>query len=239
MTPESSPECLREIPFSVAMSEKAAEIPRFDDALNHCADHAAGEGILLSDALERIGPNSFCFAAIILAVPFIQPVPLGPLTVICGATFIALGWQMARGRHMPALPKSAGALRIQGKFWLGVISFTRRILAICRRFSRERFNHWVEGERGRRTVGWLIFVGGALLAMPMANLPLNNFFPALMIFFAALAWIERDGLMVILSLVWGVFTILYFAAVAAAIWFLGSKAIDWLIPSAKAAAQVS
>ena len=61
----------------------------------------------------------------------------------------------------------------------------------------------MEGKRGRRLVGGLILVGGALLAMPMANLPLNNFFPALMIFFAALAWIERDGLMVILSLAWG------------------------------------
>lgn len=219
------------------MSDYRPHVPGFDDALNHCAHHAAGDGILLSEALEHIGPNAFCFASILLAVPFIQPVPLGPLTVICGATFMALGWQMARGHHKPALPKSAGGLRIQGKFWLGVIGFTRRILSLTRRFSRERFGHWVEGERGRRTVGWLILIGGALLAMPMANLPLNNFFPALMIFFAALAWIERDGLLVIISLAWGGMTILYFAAVGVALWFLGSKAIDWLIPSASAAAQ--
>lgn len=216
------------------MPENSIHISGFDDALTHCADHAAGEGILLSDALDRIGPNAFCFASILLAVPFIQPVPLGPLTMICGATFIALGWQMARGHHRPSLPKSAGALRIQGKFWLGVISLTRRILSFSRRFSRERCGNWVDGERGRRTVGWLIFAGGALLAMPMANLPLNNFFPALMIFFAALAWIERDGLLVILSVAWGGVTVLYFAAVAAALWFLGAKAFDWLIPSAVA-----
>jgi hypothetical protein len=220
------------------MSETSAHIPHIDDALTHCADHAAGEGILLSDALEKIGPNGFCFASILLAVPFIQPVPLGPLTVICGATFIALGWQMVRGRNVPALPKSARGLRIQGKFWLGVISFTRRILAFCRRFSRERRGHWVEGERGRRTVGWLILVGGVLLAIPVANLPLNNFFPALMIFFAALAWIERDGLLVILSLAWGGVTILYFAAVAAALWFLGAQAIDWMLPSAVATSTI-
>lgn len=216
------------------MSENTGHISGFDEALTHCADHAAGEGILLSDALEKIGPNAFCFASILLAVPFIQPVPLGPLTTICGATFIVLGWQMARGHHKPVLPKSAGGLRIHGKFWLGVIAFTRRLLAFTRKFSRERSGHWVEGERGRRTVGWLIFTGGALLAMPMANLPLNNFFPALMIFSAALAWLERDGLMVIISVVWGGLTILYFAAVGAVLWFFGSKALDWLIPSAAA-----
>jgi len=56
-----------------------------------------------------------------------------------------------------------------------------------------------------------------------------------MIFFAALAWIERDGLMVILSLAWGGLTVLYFAAVGAALWFFGAKAIDWMMPAATAA----
>ena len=69
----------------------------------------------------------------------------------------------------------------------------------------------------------------------MANLPLNNFFPALMIFFAALAWIERDSLMIIISVAWGGVTILYFAVVAAAFWFFGAKALQFLLPSAVAA----
>jgi hypothetical protein len=206
-----------------------------DHVLSDCADRAAGEGILLSDTLDQIGPNGFCFASILLAIPFIQPIPLGPLTMICGVTFIALGWQMACGKNSPAVPKSAGRLRIHGQFWVGVISFTRRVLSFCRRFTRERLQHWVEGRRGQKIVGSLILAGGALLAMPMANLPLNNFFPALMIFFAALAWIERDGLMVILSLAWGGVTVLYFAAVGAALWFFGTKAIDWFTPAAVAA----
>ena len=84
----------------------SAEPPRpagIDEVLNDCANRAAGEGILLSDALEQIGPNGFCFASMLLAVPFIQPLPLGPLTTICGVTFMALGWQMARGRNSPQL----------------------------------------------------------------------------------------------------------------------------------------
>ena len=230
-----SRECLREIPHFAAMSSDSPEARNIHHILDDCADRAAGEGILLSEALERIGPYGFCFASILLAVPFIQPLPLGPLTVVCGATFIALGWQMARGKNSPALPKSAGGLRIHGQFWIGVIALTRRILSFSQRFTRERLQNWVAGKRGQKTVGCLILAGGALLAMPMANLPLNNFFPALMIFFAALAWIERDGLMVILSLAWGGVTILYFAAVAAALWFFGAKALDWLTPTAIAA----
>ena len=144
-----------------------------DLALDHCTEHARGEGIALSEAITCIGSNSFCFAAFLLAVPFVQPVPLGPLTVICGASFIS-------------------------------------------------------GDRGQRLVGWLILIGGALLAIPVANLPLNNFFPALMIIFACLGWLERDGLMILVSIAWGVVTIIYFALVTLALVFFGKQVLEWL-----------
>jgi hypothetical protein len=201
---------------------------RIDAALDHCAEHARGEGIQLSDVISRIGSNSFCFAAFLLAVPFVQPLPLGPLTMICGATFVALGWQMVRGKSRPELPKAAGALRIQGKFWLAVLGFSRKLLKFCRVFTRERLESWISGDRGQRLVGWLILVGGALLAIPVANLPLNNFFPALMIIFACLGWLERDGLMILVSLAWGVVTIIYFALVTLALIFFGKQVFEWL-----------
>jgi hypothetical protein len=201
---------------------------RLDSALDHCAEHARGEGIQLSEVISRIGSNSFCFAAFLLAVPFVQPLPLGPLTMICGATFMALGWQMVRGKSRPELPKAAGELRIQGKFWLAVLGFSRKLLKFCRIFTRERLESWISGDRGQRLVGWLIFVGGALLAIPLANLPLNNFFPALMIVFACLGWLERDGLMILVSLAWGVVTIIYFALVTLALIFFGKQVFEWL-----------
>jgi hypothetical protein len=201
---------------------------RIDVALDHCAEHARGEGIQLSDVIARIGSNSFCFAAFLLAVPFVQPLPLGPLTMICGATFVVLGWQMVRGKSRPELPKAAGELRIQGKFWLAVLGFSRKLLKFCRVFTRERLESWISGDRGQRLVGWLILVGGALLAIPVANLPLNNFFPALMIIFACLGWLERDGLMILVSLAWGVVTIIYFALVTLALIFFGKQVLEWL-----------
>lgn len=210
------------------MADTPQNPPGIDHALDICSRHAAEDGIELSEALEHIGANGFCFAAFLLAVPFVQPVPLGPLTMICGATFMVLGWQMVSGRNSPALPQKARTLRIHGKFWLASLSFSRKILGLCRRFTRERLSSWVTGERGHRIVGWLILAGGALLAIPVANLPLNNFFPALMIVFAAIGWMERDGLMVIVSLAWGAATIVYFAAVAFALVFFGKQVAGWL-----------
>ena len=82
---------------------------------------------------------------------------------------------------------------------------------------------WVSGSKGERFVGWLIFSGGALIAVPAANLPFNDTLPALMVIFACIGWLERDGLMVVVSLAWGAATFLYFTALIVALYFFGAQ----------------
>ncbi len=200
-----------------------------DEALNDCITWARGDGISLQEALARIGPASFCFVCILLAIPFLQPLPLGPYTMASGITFMAAGWQMARGHATPTLPAVMRKSRIHGGGWVKVLHFFQRLLRVCRKFTRPRLEHWVTGPNGTRRTGWLIFTGGLLLALPMANLPFNNSLPALMIIFAAVAWIERDGLMIIVSLAWGVLTMVYFALVAKLLWVLLIKGFGLLM----------
>ena len=209
------------------MSEKARPIPTIDHALEHFSTHASGNGITLNAALAHLGSGGFCFVAFLLAVPFVQPVPLGPLTMICGVSFMVIGWQMARGKTNATLPKKAGDLLIHGHLWLKVLGFCRSILKFTRRFTKERYSMLVTGERAERFVGWLILIGGFLLAIPGAYLPLNNFFPALMIIFACIGSLERDGLMIIISLFWGAVTLLYFAVLATTLLFFGNQIAMW------------
>jgi len=197
-------------------------------ALVECHQFASGDGVRLGDMLDRLGRSGFCFAALLLSAPFIQPFSLGPLTMIGGLTFMAIGWQMGTGRPHPVLPKSACELRIHGKGWVAMLGFCLRLLNFCRRFTRPRCESWVSGEWGERFVGWLILAGGALLAVPVANLPLNNTLPAFMIVFACIGWLERDGLMVIVSMAWGVATLVYFSIVALALIFFGNEIFAWL-----------
>ncbi len=198
------------------------------EALRDCHTLAAGEGVTISETLDRLGRAGFCFAALLLAAPFIQPFSLGPLTMIGGVTFMIIGWQMGTGRPHPVLPKKAAEMRIHGKGWVGVLGFCLRLLEFCRKFTRVRCESWVSGEKGERLVGWLILAGGTLLAVPMASLPLNNTLPALMIVFACVGWLERDGLMVIVSLAWGIATLIYFTLVAIALILFGSKVFTWI-----------
>lgn len=198
-----------------------------DHALDNCLEHALSGGILLGEMMDRLGRSSFCFVALLLAVPFVQPFSLGPLTMIGGVTFMIVGWQMGTGRQRPVLPARAAKLNIHGKGWVAVLRFCKRLLAFCRKFTGIRFSRWVSGDKGEKIVGWLIFAGGALLAVPVANLPFNNTLPALMIVFACVGWLEKDGLMVIVSLAWGIATLVYFIAVATALIFFGAQVWAW------------
>jgi len=199
-----------------------------DRALEHCLERAAGEGISLEEALARLGPASFCFVCLLLAIPFVQPLPLGPYTMASGITFMAAGWQMSRGHITPKLPKAMRNVRIHGKGWLAVLRFCQKLLAFCRKFTKHRLQPWVSGTYGTRLIGRLIFLGGALLAIPVANLPFNNTLPALMIIFASIAWLERDGLMIFISLFWGVLTLIYFVLILTALLFFGERFFGWI-----------
>ncbi|MEI6491721.1 MAG: exopolysaccharide biosynthesis protein [Verrucomicrobiota bacterium] len=199
-----------------------------DQALDSCLAHASAEGISLREMLDRLGRSSFCFAALLLAVPFVQPFSLGPYTMMAAIAIMIIGWQMGTGKAKPVLPRASAGLRIHGKGWVGVLVFCKRLLAVCRRFTRVRMPSWVSGAKGDRFVGWLILTGGALIAVPAANLPFNNTLPALMVVFACIGWLERDGLMVIVSLAWGAVTVLYFAALIVALYFFGSQVWAWI-----------
>ena len=199
-----------------------------DLALDKCLAHASAGGILLREMLDRLGRSSFCFAALLLAVPFVQPFSLGPFTMMAAIAIMIIGWQMGTGKAKPVLPDASARLMIHGKGWVGVLHFCKRLLAFCRRFTRVRMSSWVSGSKGERFIGWLIFTGGALIAVPAANLPFNDMLPALMVVFACIGWLERDGLMVVVSLAWGAITVLYFAALIVALYFFGSQVWGWI-----------
>ncbi len=196
-----------------------------DAALAHCIERAKSDGIAVREVLTSLGPASFCFACFVLSVPFIQPFSLGPLTMASGAAFMAAGWQMAHGHAIPILPETLMQHRLHGTGWVYTLQLCHRILGWCRAISRPRMQSWLTGQRGDQFVGWLICIGGFLLAVPMANIPFNNVPPALMVLCATIAWLEMDGLFALLSMVWGLVALAFFAVVGWLVWTSGG----WLV----------
>ncbi|MEW5930381.1 MAG: exopolysaccharide biosynthesis protein [Gemmatimonadota bacterium] len=176
-----------------------------------------------------MGPGGAALGAALLALPFLSPVSLGPVTTPASAAIALLGWRLARGGRA-ALPDRLLHVRLPEPVHRAMGRVLEAVLARAARFARARHARLVEGARGRRLCGGGIVLGALLLAVPVPLLPLTNTFPALAILCFALAWTHRDGLLA----AWGGAALAVSAAVFAALGtgaaVLGTEAVRRLAP---------
>lgn len=197
--------------------------------LERCAERARNEPLTLGEMLDMIGAASYSFICIVLTLPFMQPISLGPLATIGGLTFVALGWQWLRGHPRPVLPARVRAVQMSAKTWDVLLGVCLKIMRFCRRFTRPRLRAWVSGERGRFVAGWIVILSGLLMSVPFFGLPFNNLLPALAILFVCIGELEDDGLMVFIALGWLIVTVAYFIFIFAVLWFLGEQALQYFL----------
>jgi hypothetical protein len=196
-------------------------------ALEDCAERAKHRPLTLGEVFDSIGEASYSFICIVLTLPFLQPISLGPLATIGGLTFAALGWQWLRGHPSPVLPQRVRATQMSAKAWDVLLGVCVKILRFCQRFTRPRYESWVSGDRGRRLAGWIIISAGLLMSVPFFGLPFNNLLPALAILFVCIGELERDGLMILIAVAWLIATIVYFVFILGLLWFLGTQALEY------------
>jgi len=195
--------------------------------LHRFADQSKERPLTLGEAMDSLDEAAYAFIAIILALPFVQPVPLGPITVLGGIAFATLGWQLMRGHESPVLPKRMQAVEFGEGTWRVLVNVCLKILGFCRKFTKPRYISLVSGRKGQKVGGFILLASGLLMAIPFGVLPFNNVLPALAILFYAIGELEEDGLMVFISFFWLVVTVLYFGAFFFALWFFGQEALAY------------
>lgn len=196
--------------------------------LRACAERASQAELTLGEVLDSVQEAAFSFTCIVLSLPFLQPLSLGPLGTVGGLTFAALGWQLFRGHPTPLLPTRVRQTVIGKKTWKVMIGICLKILHWCGKFTKPRLIRWVSGRKGQKVGGLTLIAAGLLMAIPFFGLPLNNLLPALAIVFVSIAELEQDGIMVFIAFGWLVVTVIYFTVVLIMVWMLGIQAIGWL-----------
>lgn len=196
--------------------------------LEECRAEARLRPLALGEAFDRFGESSYAFVNLLLALPFLQPISLGPLATIGGLNFALLGWQLLRGQQTPWLPRRVRDLHLPERAWTVLLGLCLRVLRFCHRFTKPRARSWVSGRRGEWVGGLLVILAGLLMAVPLAGIPFNNLLPALVIVFVAVGELEQDGWMIAVALFWLVVSAIYIGLVVYAILFLGVNALDWL-----------
>jgi hypothetical protein len=195
--------------------------------LTECVERAEHAPLSLGEALDSLKTSAFALSTVLLCLPFLQPLTLGPLSSAGGLVLCSLGWQLLRGRQVVWLPQRIYQVKPSTKLWERLLGLCKWLIMVLAKITRERLVSWVDGRFGERLCGGLIALGGALLVIPAPILPFNNTLPALAMLFAATAILERDGLMVLVSVFFIIATVAYFGAFFYALYFLGAEATEW------------
>jgi hypothetical protein len=197
------------------------------ETLHRFAEASKERPLTFGEAIDSLDEAAYALIAVILVLPFLQPLPLGPITVAGGVAFAALGWQLLRGHASPVLPQKLRNIAMNEKTWRILVNVCLKVLGFCRKFTRPRMQHLLSGRKGQQIGGGILLAGGALMAIPFGVLPFNNLLPGLAILFYCIAELEDDGLMVFVALFWLVVTVLYFAAFFLALLFFGNEALAY------------
>ncbi|WP_411819242.1 exopolysaccharide biosynthesis protein [Hyphococcus formosus] len=168
----------------------------------------------LGAVVDRLDERAFGFLLLMLALPCCLPF-VYLLPQIVALPMLALAGQMAAGSHHPWLPKKLHDRDFSIPAFEGVIDRADKYIGWVERFSKPRLL-FVTSHLGSRIVGFLMLIPIVSILIP---LPSTNTAPGIGIAVASLGLIERDGVLVILGLLFGfawVFLLL----------FLGQEAIS-------------
>ena len=161
---------------------------------------------VIEKALEGRGFAAF---ALILCIPFIQPVPLPGLSIIIGFAIIAIGLRLVFARA-GGLPQFLTRKEFETKALRKFIAFAARTFSVAERFFKPRLDFMLRVPF-LNVVGLSIVASGIALCLPLPPVILfSNSIPAWAVIFLCLGYLERDGLVLIVGHGLAIGTWIYF-----------------------------
>ena len=200
---------------------RAALPPKTSDLLKELHDAFPGEEqIAVRDVLTRLDGRAFGLLLLILALPNCIPNVPGVSTIF-GILLVAPALQMIFGAGTPWIPKRVGDLKIEPATFRKCIDVSLPTLLKIEKLVQPRFQFLTQ----KPVTIWfgiqtLILAGILTLPIPLGNWP-----PGMSIAALAIALLQRDGLMALIS--FGFF--LVSLAVAPLGIGMALAGLDWLI----------
>ena len=148
-----------------------------------------------ADLTQKLSSRGHALTSLILATPFLLPIPLPGLSQVLGFFIIIAGIELAINKR-PWIPTRLLMQRLPAELLAKLFLGCSRVMAKLERFIRPR-GKFLQGNLWLRQVnGFVIALSGLLLALPLP--PGTNFPPAIVIVTLSIAILEDDGLFMII-----------------------------------------
>lgn len=144
--------------------------------------------------LDHLAARGHALLALLLVLPFLQPVPLVGLSTPIGLALALLGAFMALGKP-PWLPQRWLDKELSPQLVLRAVKIGQRLLTRAERFIKPR-GRWLHAHPWANAMaGVIIAISGFELALPLPII-FTNTMPALVIAVLSVGLLEQDGLWV-------------------------------------------
>ena len=173
--------------------ERPSQTPLTDD-LRALAERTGDRPTTIGELLEALEERGTAVLIILMAAPFVLPIPLPGLSMLFGAVIAVLGLRLGFGRK-PWLPRVLLRRPIQPSTLASIVRSVERVARPIERMLRPRWLYLCSGAM-HAAAGVAIAVC-ALLMFPPFPMPGMNALPCLAIIFFALGLMESDGIAVV------------------------------------------
>ncbi|MBC6404219.1 MAG: exopolysaccharide biosynthesis protein [Rhodospirillales bacterium] len=175
----------------------------------------------LGELVKALGDRSLLVAIVLFSLPNCIPAPPG-IGSVFAVPVLVVTWQLLRDYPALRLPGGLAQRRISARVlgWLASKGLGP-LIWIERRCSPRM--PWLVSRLAHRWIGGAILVLATVVAFPG---PMTNFLPALAILSIAVGLLERDGLIVLGGLLFGIVAIVVSLSASAALFGAAYLAVE-------------
>ncbi len=187
----------------------------------------AGTGpITLSEVIQLLGGRAYLLLLLLLALPFVTPIPLPGLSVPFGLAIALISLRLAIGQR-PWLPQKIQQKQLPPGFIERMFKVAEKVLLFLEKFLRPRLTFLCDTSLLRQLHAVLMLVAALALLLPLP-IPFTNTFPAWAILLVAAGLLERDGGFVLAGYLVFAAGVLYFVFLGEAAVQLVQAAVEWI-----------
>ncbi len=199
---------------------------KLSEELAELRQRSAERAVTLREVIALLGGRAYTLLVLLLALPFITPIPLPGLSTPFGLAIALIALRLTLGQR-PLLPKKLQRKELPPGFFNKVFLFAEKTLRFFEKFLRPRLTFLVDTPLLVQLHALLMLLAALVLLLPLP-IPFTNSFPAWALILMAAGLLERDGLFILAAYVAFAAGVLYFVFLGEAAAQLVQAAVEWL-----------
>ncbi len=165
--------------------------------------------LTFADLVSVFGKEGHFVLILFLITPFLQPIPLMGLSTPFGL-IIAVIALLFYFKKPPYLPNNLKDKKISKETTLKIIKASQYFFKKLEKILKPRLSFMFSQPLGTINIG-IIVLNAILMALPLP-IPFSNAIPAWVILFQTLGYIERDGVLILISYLQFSLSLIFFSS---------------------------